>query len=242
MSGDLAFVGDVHLERDDPELEAFLAFLDRLCAGTRRIVLMGDLFNIWIGRRSVEQPHQRAVAAKLAELRAAGIHVRYVEGNRDYRIADAYCGSALDEAGDRGFSERWGGLRLFAIHGDLVNPRDRQYRTWRRLSRSAPLWGVFRALPRAAASRLADSLERRMRTTNLRHKRAFPEQHVRDYAARHLERHDGVVLGHFHEERELTARPPSAPGRIFVLPDWKSSRRYLRVTAGGEIGFVDAPG
>ena len=40
-------------------------------------------------------------------------------------------------------------------------------------------------------------------------------------------------------ERDLPAGPPGN-GRIFVLPEWKASRRHLRVTAGGEMRFENA--
>ena len=52
--------------------------------------------------------------------------------------------------------------------------------------------------------------------------------------------HDVVVLGHFHEEHRLEAVPPSPPGRVFVLPEWKTSRRHLRVTADGDVAIVDS--
>ena len=99
---------------------------------------------------------------------------------------------------------------------------------------------MFRFVPARARLRLAERMEARMRSTNLRMKRTFPEGLVRAYAAPHLARGmDAVVLGHFHEERRLTH--PAAAGEIFVLPDWKSSRRYLRVTHEGRMEFAPTP-
>lgn len=89
---------------------------------------------------------------------------------------------------------------------------------------------------------MAEALESRMRASNPAFKGWFPEQAVRDYAASFLARgHDALVLGHFHVERDLKALPPSPPGRILVLPEWKGSRRHLRVTPEGDIRFVDSP-
>ena len=196
---DLIFIGDVHLEDEGPDLEAFLGFLDGLKTSGSRVVLAGDLFNVWIGARELERPHQSRVIAKLEELRRHGLVVRYLEGNRDYRVGRAYVGSALDDAPEHGLVERFGGRSIFAIHGDLANPADRQYRTWRRFSRSAPVWGAFRALPAMARLRLVDRLEASMRASNARFKAAFPEAVVRRYAESFLSRgHDAVVMGHFH--------------------------------------------
>jgi UDP-2,3-diacylglucosamine hydrolase len=239
--GDLLFVGDVHLDRDDPHLDAFLEFLDRRGGGAARVVLLGDLFNLWIGQSGLEAPHEAAVLERFERLRRSGVSVRYIEGNRDYRIGQAYRGTAFDDVTGGGLEETFGGRRIYAIHGDLANANDRQYRTWRRLSRSAPFWAAFRLLPRSRRMRVAESLETRMRRSNLAHKRRFPEDQIREYGARFLERgHDAVVLGHFHVEKRLEARPPSAPGTIYVLPEWRESRRHLRVAPSGEIAFEDS--
>lgn len=240
-AGDLVFIGDVHLDRDDPCLASFLEFLERVGGTSCRIVFLGDLFNLWIGRGELEQPHQTAVVNKLAELRRRGVVVRYLEGNRDYRIASCYGGRAVDEATDRGIVEEFAGRRIVAIHGDLANPADRQYRRWRRISRTRAAWAVFNSLPRTRRLRFAESLERRLRSSNLEFKGAFPEAAVRAYAAAMLgPSDDALVLGHFHVERELAPLPGGPSGRVFVLPEWKSSRRHLRVRPTGEIEFTDS--
>ena len=237
---DLVFVGDVHLDRDDPDLGAFLSYLRGLAPAAGRVVLMGDLFNLWIGAPELEQEHHRAVIACLQSLRKEGTQIHYLEGNRDYRIARAHAGGAFDAVSDVGLSEDWGGRRVWAAHGDLVNRKDLQYRAWRRLSRSAPAWGIFSTIPRARRFAIAESVEKKMRTTNVDMKREIPEALILDYAARHLNTPGAaVVLGHFHVEKELRAGA-AGEGRVFVLPEWKGSRRHLRVTAAGAIGFEDA--
>jgi UDP-2,3-diacylglucosamine hydrolase len=240
-SGNLVFVGDVHLEQDDPCLDAFLRFLDGLEPTSRCIVFLGDLFNLWIGRPELEQPHQTAVVQRLTGLRRRGVRVRYVEGNRDYRLGPCYAGRALDDASDRAMTEHFAGRTIVAVHGDMANPADRRYRRWRRISRSRLVWTIFNLLPRSVRLRLAHSLERRLRASNREFKVRFPEEAVRDYAEAVLGGSgDALVLGHFHVEKELPPAPGGPPGRVFVLPEWKSSRRHLRVEETGEIGFVDS--
>lgn len=238
----LAFVGDVHLDRDDPDLDPFLSFLDHLGRTSRRIVFLGDLFNIWLGRPELEQPHQAAVLEKLRALRRQGVTIGYVEGNRDFRIGRGYGGEAVDRATDAGMVEEQGGTRLFAIHGDLVNVRDLRYRLWRAFSRSAPVWWLFNRLPAERRVRFAESLERRMRTTNVEYKREFPEAAAREFAAGIVSSgFDVVVLGHFHVERDLRLESPHPRGRLCVLPEWKGSRRHLEVDEGGRVELVDSP-
>ncbi len=238
---DLVFVGDVHLDRDDPALDDFLEFLDSLPRTTARLVLAGDLFQLWLGGRDFELAHHARVLEALRRLRAQGIVVRYLEGNRDFHVGAAYGGDALDDATDVGVVETFAGTSLFAIHGDLANARDRQYRAWRRVARSQVSWAFLRVLPPGRRLRTALWLEARMRGSNPEYKRAFPEEAVRAYAAGFLARgHDAVVLGHFHVERDLAAAPPSPPGRVLVLPEWKGSRRHLQISPEGRIAFVDS--
>jgi UDP-2,3-diacylglucosamine hydrolase len=237
---DLVFVGDVHLDHGDAELPAFLSYLRGLAPGAGRVVLMGDLFNLWIGASELEQDHHRAVIACLSDLRSRGTEVHYLEGNRDYRIARAHRGSAFDAVDDVGLREDWGGRKIWAAHGDLVNSKDVQYRAWRRLSRSAAAWWLFSAIPQRRRFAIAESVERKMRGTNAEMRREFPDALLREYSLRHLETAgSAVVLGHFHVEKELSGGP-SGEGRIFVLPEWKGSRRHLRVTSTGTMGFEDS--
>lgn len=237
---DLVFIGDVHLDRNDPDLPAFITYLRGLAPRAGRVVLMGDLFNLWIGTPELEQEHHRAVIACLRTMRSVGTEVHYLEGNRDYRIARAHRGGAFDAVSDEGLREDWGGRKLWAAHGDLVNRKDFQYRAWRRFSRSTAAWWMYSAIPRSRRFAIAESVERKMRATNVDMKREFPEALICAYAAHHLDTADGaVVLGHFHVEKELRAGPAGA-GRVFVLPEWKGSRRHLRVTAEGEMRFEAA--
>ena len=240
---DVVFVGDVHLDAGDSDLGPFCAFLRSLAGSVVTIVLLGDLFNLWIGRPELEGDHHREVLDAIRDLRAAGVAVDYVEGNRDYRIADLHLGRSLDRVTTSGIDVTCGDVRIHAVHGDLANPRDRQYRAWRAVSRSAPFWWLFRVVPRGRRLALVESLERRMRGSNLHHKTVFPEDDVRRYAAGLLAGgRDAVVLGHFHERHELQASPPSPPGRIVVLPLWKDARQHLRVRPDGEFLFESSSG
>lgn len=230
---DLVFVGDVHLDRDDPDLSAFLAYLAALERTCGRVVLMGDLFNLWLADPRLELSHHRVVIEELRRMRRAGVEVHYLEGNRDYRVGRTHTGSTFDAVSDEGLLEEWAGRRIWAAHGDLVNLRDGRYRLWRRISRSDPVWSVFSAIPQARRFAAAEAIERRMRGTNTGMKRDFPVEQVRAYARVHGgEGIDAIVLGHFHDEHDL-----ETPGRVVVVPAWKESRRHLRLDASGRLAL-----
>jgi UDP-2,3-diacylglucosamine hydrolase len=233
----VAFIGDVHLDLGDAEVGHLGSLLSRLSDTCDSLVLMGDLFNLWIGQRELQQEHHREIAGILREIRDRGVELHYVEGNRDYRVGREFAGDLFDTAGDAGLVQRVSGRSLWAIHGDLANTRDKHYRRWRRLSRSKPFWVCFNLLPARLRARVAAMLETRMRGTNLAFKRDFPQAMVGAYAARFGARgYDAVVLGHFHIEKRWTLDDGT---EVFVLPEWKGSRRHLIAEADG-IRFVDS--
>ena len=77
-------------------------------------------------------------------------------------------------------------------------------------------------------------LEARLRGTNMRHKGTLPEPMLRTYAGRAFAAGFAhVVLGHFHHETRLELEG----GTLWILPDWRSGRRFLRFDAAGTPRF-----
>ena len=224
----VAFVGDVHLDDGDAEIQHFCDRLREIGSRCDWVVLMGDLFNLWIGQPALQAPHHQAVIETLRAMRADGVKTGYIEGNRDYRIGRMLEGDAFDRVWEEGVRFDLGSRAVFAVHGDLANRDDKNYRRWRRLSRSAFVWALFGLLPASARRRLSNGLERRMRGTNQAFKRAFPEAVVRDYGSSLMQPPiDTLVLGHFHIEKRLTL---DGERTIHVLPEWKGSRRHLELS------------
>ena len=86
MKRPVAYVGDVHLDAGESAVDEFTLFLERLSRGVDRIVLMGDLFNLWVARPEFEGEHHRRVVAALLAIRDSGTPVDYLEGNRDFAL------------------------------------------------------------------------------------------------------------------------------------------------------------
>lgn len=228
----LIYVADSHLTADDPETDSFIAFLEMVGPAAGALYILGDLFNVWFGEPKFRMPHQQRVLSALSRLAAAGVPINFVEGNRDFSIRRNYLGAPFTEVGVEHLVARYGGRRILAAHGDEVNRRDRQYRMWKRLSKSAAVYGVFRLLPGPWGVSLGERLERKLSGTNIRHKTRFPMEECRQYAAHLFETTcDTIVLGHFHEERMLEL----PGGTVFVLPTWRGHHRYL-VFREGEPG------
>ena len=234
---DLVFVADVHLVEDDVELPAFIRFLHSLPGNTDTCIIVGDLFNVWIAKRRFVSPGQDRVLSAIREVAGKGVTCKYVEGNRDYFVGENWRGDPFEQVATTTLTETIGPVRLLVTHGDLVNAADRPYRVWRAFSRSVPVRAALGLIPARTGRKLANNLERRLRGTNRRHKSLLPVELLEDYGRQAVASgHAGVVLGHFHRELELRVDG----GRVWVLPDWREGRRYLRFSPDGFGRFVSA--
>jgi len=218
----VALIADAHLGGPGgPAAPLVRQLRDLPAQGCEHLVLLGDLFHVWVGDRRYETPEIRAVVEVLRELRSTGLPVDYIEGNRDFFLdrgpyADAFRQVTRELAFDAG------GKRYLAVHGDGLDRRDWQYHLWRRISKSALGRFLLTHLPRRLAQRVAVSTEARLARTNLRHKRVIPEEVILRYARKRLDRFDCLLLGHFHEERRWQLAPD---GEIWLLDAWFRSRR-----------------
>ncbi len=198
-------------------------------SGCGRLLLLGDLFQAWVGHRHFETADIAAVVAALRALRLRGLRLDYVEGNRDFFLAQSAYADAFDSVADEVAFES-GGVRYLAVHGDGLVDEDWQYRFWRRLSKSALSRALAGRLPAPLARRLVHSTERRLSRTNFRHRHLLPEAAIRRYAERRLaEGHDVLLLGHFHEERTWRV----AGGEVRLLAAWFKTRRIEWLPPGG---------
>jgi UDP-2,3-diacylglucosamine hydrolase len=218
----IVLLADAHIGGPGGTAGPLVAELDSLAAaGCRRLVVMGDLFQVWVASERYETDDVRQLMAALRRLRDAGVRIDYVEGNRDFFVADSAYAAVFDSVGTETTFEA-GALRYLVVHGDGLNDRDRQYLFWRWLSKSRPArWAMLR-LPRTLARRLVHGTERRLAGTNFRHKKDLPEAAIRRYGERRMaEGFDRLLLGHFHEPATWTV----AGGEVRLVDAWFNTRR-----------------
>jgi UDP-2,3-diacylglucosamine hydrolase len=218
----VAIIADAHLGGPGGPAGPLIEQLQNLPAqGCRRLILLGDIFQAWVGFRHFETRDITAVVEALRDLRRLGIEIDYIEGNRDFYLEGSPYADAFDRIGlETSFEEN--GVRYLAVHGDGLNERDWQYRFWRWLSKSAPVRLLIRSIPSALAHRIVHSTEARLSQTNFKHKVQLPEAAIRRYAERRLgEGYDVLLLGHFHEPQVWQVRG----GEVRLLDAWYKSRR-----------------
>lgn len=223
----VAVVADAHLGgpggNAGPLLEQLRALPEQGC---EHLLLLGDLFHVWVGDPRYETPEIRELLPGLRELREQGVRLSYVEGNRDFFLGSGPYAELFDELGTEVAFEA-AGLRYLAVHGDGLNERDWWYRSWRAVSKSLPSRLLFRRLPGALARRIVHSTEARLARTNFKHKSKIPESVILDYARERLtEGHDVLLLGHFHEPRRWCM----AEGEVRIVDAWFHTREIEWLT------------
>lgn len=157
-------IGDLHLDPEEEEhVRAFEDWLESI-AGAPRLVILGDLFEYWIGSAQAESPGGRSLLKALADCVAKGTGIEVIPGNRDFLLDHGFeqrTGCRLHRSG---FTGRLGdsGLRGLFLHGDELATEDRAYQRLRRVLRSAPVLFLARVLPGS----LAKALARRLRAAS----------------------------------------------------------------------------
>jgi UDP-2,3-diacylglucosamine pyrophosphatase LpxH len=218
----VAVIADAHLGGPGGEAGPLVEQIRELPSlGCERLILLGDVLQVWVGFEQYQTDESRALLAAVDDVRSHGVRVDCIEGNRDFFLAEGPLRAHFDSVGlEVAFVA--GGERCLAVHGDRLNDRDHAYRAWRWLSKSPPVRGVVRHLPRRVVEPLIQRTESRLSGTNFKHKMRIPEEAIRAWATRRLaDGYDRILLGHFHE-----ARSWSLPGgEVRLLEAWFSSRR-----------------
>ena len=218
----VALVADAHLGGPGGRGEQLIEEMRTLDgSGCRLLLLLGDLFHIWVGDRRYETDEIRRLMPELDALRSRGVAVRYVEGNRDFYLRDSDYARHFDSVSEElAFEDE--GVRYLAVHGDGLDPSDWRYRFWKLASKNAVSRFFSRRLPATLARRFVGDMERRLQDTNFAHRIRVPEEALRCYGAGRLEEgHDVLLLGHYHQAHRW--RVPG--GEVRILDAWFNERR-----------------
>jgi UDP-2,3-diacylglucosamine hydrolase len=157
------FISDLHLCEQSPRtFEAWSAYL--LSTPASAVIILGDLFEVWVGDDARHEGFEAKCADVLAEA-ASRITLAFMCGNRDFLVG----GELLRECGVRALPDPTVlvafGERLLLSHGDALCLDDREYQQFRAQVRS-PAWQrefLSRPLPqrREAARAMRDHSEQR---------------------------------------------------------------------------------
>jgi UDP-2,3-diacylglucosamine hydrolase len=218
------FLADAHLCKPaDPNYRALLSFLDEQRGKTDVLVLLGDIFEFWIGKDTVIDDHLPMIES-LERMYQQGTRLVYVEGNHDFHLGPVFeqrldC-RVLPDGGTIEVDDK----KVFVAHGDLVNPNDTGYRCLRKFLRSNAIRQLIRILPNRWLMSIAARASHESRKSS-RGKRSL--RPVRDILVPYAEEffatgHQVVITGHHHQPMHEKL----GDGELIALGDWITQFSY----------------
>ncbi|MEZ5989897.1 MAG: metallophosphoesterase [Planctomycetota bacterium] len=161
---EVRLVSDLHLH---PERGAALAVLDALLAGLPDgavLVVLGDLFDHWVGDRQASLPGWSGIVDRFAAVAPRLGALLFLRGNRDFMLGEGFARRTGGRVLPGGLClRRREGPALLCLHGDELCRNDLRYQRTKRRLRSAPVRALLRVLPMAWAMRAAERARARSR-------------------------------------------------------------------------------
>ena len=229
------FISDLHLDAERPAItELFGRFIDAEAAKADALYILGDLFEAWVGD---DDPSETGayVAGKLRGLVDAGIPVRFMRGNRDFLLGDAYARRAgLEILNDPAVISLYG-KPVLLMHGDTLCSDDVAYQQFRTQTRNPDWQRQFLAQPLEARVAFAQQARTASQTRQAGLKAQGMMDAITDVTPATVDSSfarfgvDTMIHGHTHRPA-VHAHPG---GKRIVLGDWYEQGSVLRVDASG---------
>jgi len=229
------FVSDLHLgDPDEPRTRLFERLLDRIenDAAVTHLVLLGDIFDMWLGDHDYFISRYRRIVDSLKRIRSGGVEILYFEGNHDLHLApfwsgelgfDVHPGPAYLELGDRV-------VRL--EHGDQMDPGDRGYIFLRWFLRTPPMRFLILHLPGRLVAWIGERASAHSRTYTSETKTISPDGaigKIRRHAAKAYadKPFDLLISGHVHVRDDATVEGSEGHARSVNLGTWLDRPGYF---------------
>jgi UDP-2,3-diacylglucosamine hydrolase len=233
---DPLFISDLHLAPERPRTVArFLQFLEEDAARHRELVILGDLFEFWIGDDAAGAV--RPVIDALATLTAGSRRLLLMHGNRDPLLGHAFASATGGVLLADPIVVEVAGTPTLLSHGDAWCTRDRAYQQFRAMARQPQFQRDF--LSKAIDERIAFARGLRLQSESEKSTKAMDIMDVTPEAIVTALRDAGVrriIHGHTHRPASHVVDLGEALAERWVLPDWDLDEPQPR---GGFLEFVD---
>jgi UDP-2,3-diacylglucosamine hydrolase len=234
---DPLFISDLHLNAGAPAtLARFLRFCEDDAATHAELLILGDLYEYWIGDDTLDDETDvvsRQVAAALRVLSNRGVRVYVMHGNRDLLLGAGFLRATGAQLLADPATAVIGSREVLLAHGDAWCTQDADYMRFRASVRQEATQRQFLAGPRAA--RLAFMGAARAQSEAGKRAKAMEIMDVTPAVVDDALRASGLRLlihGHTHRPAVHRFTIDGEPAERWVLPDWDFDAQPAR---GGAI-------
>jgi UDP-2,3-diacylglucosamine hydrolase len=233
---DPLFISDLHLAAERPRTIArFLRFLAEDAPGHRELVILGDLFEFWIGDDAAAAA--RPIVDGLAAYSAGGRRLLLMHGNRDPLLGHAFAAATGGTLLADPLVVEVAGTPTLLSHGDAWCTLDVAYQRFRSAVRQPEFQRDF--LSKTLEERIAFARGLRMQSDSEKSTKAADIMDVTPDAVVAALRAAGVrriIHGHTHRPASHVVDLGDALAERWVLPDWDLDAAEPR---GGFLEFVE---
>ena len=227
---------DVHLSANTGKIStAFINWLKESCLGKIKakpewLLILGDLFDAWIGDDILEAntpEYLDRLVSILKEINQSGVKVGIMHGNRDFLIGEDFCKKThtMLLPQEIVLSHNQSKSNYLLMHGDQLCTDDKEHQDFRKMVLSAQWKEIF--LKKDISNRLLIASQMRKESTYAKSKK---RQEIMDVDVSEVEKQldcaNASIIIHGHTHRPGSYELPSGRKRI-VLPDWRIFKNKL---------------
>ena len=221
------FISDLHLSAATPRTcERVIGWLESHAHIARDLWILGDLFEVWVGDDTIDDPLERewlepilrALRAFSAPLDGCGpgkIHL--IRGNRDFLLGERFARSASITMVEEPAEVVISGVPTLLLHGDTLCTDDVAYQTFRKEVRTPQWTSAFLARSYVERRAIAAQMRDASRAAGAAKASTIMDANPAEAQAL-MTRHQVRRMIHGHTHRP--ARHEYAQGERFVLTDW----------------------
>ena len=225
----ILFISDLHIDAGRPDITGqFIEFLKDEASDAEALYILGDLFESWVGDDAPDSGQDEALDA-IRSLTAHGVPCFVMHGNRDFLLAQQFCGMSGAALLPDPVIVTLYGERVLVMHVDALCTDDRAYQRLRATVRDPDWQRQFLALPVESRRALAGAA----RVGSQAHTAAL-EYAIADVNPSSVEtalRAAGTATllhGHTHRPAIHELQVDGRPCTRIVLGDWYDQGSLLR--------------
>lgn len=226
-SWDLAFISDLHLHPEEPEItQRFYQFIDWAAPNVSTLYILGDFFHAWPGDDGLDV-WSRQIAQKLQWLSQQQVAIYFMAGNRDFLLGQDFAALAEMTILSEPCVIQCGEHAVLLVHGDRYCLMDKSHQRFRRLTRNRLFVWLFLKIPLRFRARLVSSVRAHSQSNK---SKSYEQMDVVPNAfLKEMDRYKADILihGHTHKPALRFYEYNGIKRAHYVLSDWEESPRVL---------------